>query len=295
MVQEMSGQSEHSQPEGFVAMSGIGQITSDFISLHPYIRRKIKKGKAHCDKCEAPFAHIHPMFIVAVDSTEEILCYPCNYLRMGTSVEEVYRKKRDGSVIQNMKEQKMEQSKVYQIARDILAELAPFCKRAYIAGSLRRMKPDPKDIEIVAEPMTIEAQDGFFDMKQVRTEAFISKVAGLGKILKGKPADGRYVNIELGGGLKLDLFIPQESDFIRQYVIRTGSANYIKQTIASGWRRLGWCGTEDGLRLMTECEKKSEDKWVCITPNPTLPPVWQTEEEFFKWLNIEFVKPENRS
>lgn len=273
----------------------VSSMIMEFINSKSFIRSKVVNNKAYCDKCKLPFPAILPMFVKIDESNEELLCYPCNYKRLGIDVKEMYRKKRGGNEIQSMKQQKMEQSKAYQIANDILAELAPFCTRAFIAGSLRRLKPDPKDIEIIVSPKVIETQDGFFDTKKVRIPDFISKVNSLGKILKGSPTDGRYVNIELGGELKLDLFIPQESDFIRQYVLRTGSANFAKNNIASSWRRLGWCGTEDGLRLMVECEKKGEDKWVCIVDSPTLHPAWKTEEDLFRWLNIEFVKPENRN
>lgn len=75
-------------------MSPIQQLMNDFVNSRPYIRPKIKNGKASCDRCGANFMAIHPTFICRNDSDEELLCYLCNYKRLGTSVEEVYRSKR---------------------------------------------------------------------------------------------------------------------------------------------------------------------------------------------------------
>lgn len=40
----------------------------------------------------------------------------------------------------------------YRLARELLAQLAPACDRIHLAGSLRRAKPEPKDIELVCIP-----------------------------------------------------------------------------------------------------------------------------------------------
>ena len=41
------------------------------------------------------------------------------------------------------------------VANAVLAHLAPYVRRAVIAGSVRRRRPDVKDIEIVAEPVDV--------------------------------------------------------------------------------------------------------------------------------------------
>lgn len=99
----MSGQSEYSQSEGLVVVSGISHITSDFIGDHLFIRKKIKNGKANCDKCKTTFPCIHPMFVVADDASEEILCYPCNYKKLGIDVKELYKSKRSDSDLQALR------------------------------------------------------------------------------------------------------------------------------------------------------------------------------------------------
>jgi hypothetical protein len=101
MEQGMSGQSSDSNggERAISLSSGISQIARELIYLNPFMSGKIKKGKANCDKCGSPFPAIHPMFVVVDEANEEILCYPCNYKRLGIDVAELYKSKRsDGEL-----------------------------------------------------------------------------------------------------------------------------------------------------------------------------------------------------
>lgn len=187
------------------------------------------------------------------------------------------------------------------IAENIRQLLVPYCEpeRCFIAGSIRRKKPEVKDIEIVCQPKITVLKDMFdWDEGQIVDLKFTKTVEQLGIIKKGN-TEGRMMQIELPyNGLMLDLFMPDTKDFFRQFAIRTGSADYSWKVIASAWRRKGWCGTPDGLRRENECvEKKTPEgksTWSCSITNPTLPPEWKSEREFFEWLNLTFVQPENR-
>ena len=48
----------------------------------------------------------------------------------------------------------MELEQAQQLGNELRAALSPYCVRIEIAGSTRRFKPDPKDLEIVAIPET---------------------------------------------------------------------------------------------------------------------------------------------
>ena len=100
------------------------------------------------------------------------------------------------------------------------------------------------------------------------------------------------------GDFKLDLFMPQSQDYYRQLAIRTGSAQYAHYVIANGWLHKGWCGTELGLRLQKDCletrQPDGKSKWKLVNESGDLPPAWQSEEEFFAWLNIPYVCPRFR-
>ena len=93
----------------------------------------------------------------------------------------------------------------------------------------------------------------------------------------------------------LDLFMPESRDYYRQYAIRTGSADYSFKVLAAGWRRKGWCGTPDGLRRVRDCKEVKKSVWKCINPQAELPPVWQSEHEFFDWIGVRWIKPSLRN
>lgn len=55
----------------------------------------------------------------------------------------------------------MEHKRALLIATNLLNDLLPFCERAEIAGSVRRLKPEVKDIEIVVIPKMRKVLDMF--------------------------------------------------------------------------------------------------------------------------------------
>lgn len=186
----------------------------------------------------------------------------------------------------------MEYKKAYPIAISVLKRLEPYCVKIDVAGSVRREKPEVKDVEVCCLPCLEHETDLFGTVLGTgRSKDFIKTVKSLGIILKGKPEDGRYVQIDLLEGIVLDLFIPQPTDYIRQLIFRTGSADYSHKVIAVACLRKGWCGTSDGMRLVTECSKTllpgGKHKWICRSKNPTLPPVFEDEYHFFKFFNLE--------
>ncbi len=186
-----------------------------------------------------------------------------------------------------------------KIAVAICYKLQPFCEKINIAGSVRRQKPLVKDIEIICVPKAEVLKDMFgWDEGIIRSIEFSNVVKSvLGKIIKGN-TDGKYMQIELPEGVNLDLFIPDDFDYYRQYAIRTGSADYSAKVIASGWRKVGWCGSDKGLRKMSDCiESKTPDgksKWKCVKQNAELPPFWKSEVDFFKWINVKMLHPSQR-
>jgi len=184
------------------------------------------------------------------------------------------------------------------IAVTICYKLQPFCEKINIAGSVRRQKAQVKDIEIICVPKVEVLKDIFdYDEGIIRSIEFSNTVNTLGKVTKGN-TDGKYMQIQLPEGVNLDLFIPDDFDYYRQYAIRTGPADYSAKIIATGWRKIGWCGSDKGLRKMLDCvESKTPDnksKWKCVKSNGELPPVWKSEEDFFNWINVKISHPWQR-
>jgi DNA polymerase/3'-5' exonuclease PolX len=197
----------------------------------------------------------------------------------------------------------------FAIAEAVVKRIAPHCEVVNIAGSIRRQKPEVKDIEIVCVAKKVKTGNvdlfGNDNRKTIVSPEYTDVINSLGKIIKGK-TDGRMMQIELKEKIILDLFMPEPIDYWRQFAIRTGSAEYSQQVIATGWTKKGWCGTADGLRLQKECnaiqykagkDVKGHDiyknKWVVkdeIT-EPVKPPVWSSEKEFFDWLGVQYLHP----
>jgi len=96
---------------------------------------------------------------------------------------------------------------------------------------------------------------------------------------------------------EIELYITKLEDYGRILAIRTGSSAYSHIELALRWNRMGWCGTEDGLRRKSECIHKG-NIWK-IKPEykncPTLPPIFDTEEKFFDFLAIKWIEPAKRS
>ena len=191
--------------------------------------------------------------------------------------------------------QKYEYARAAKVANYIAELLRPHCTRLNLAGSIRRLRPEVKDIEIVCEPKREILKDLFgWDEGHITDINFIEALAAITDIIIKGNVEGRYMQIKTTSsicpGIYLDLFMPQPEDYYRILAMRTGSWEHSQQKIAVGWVKKGWVGTHDGLRLRTECIEVS-DKWVCNIPNPTLPPVWKSEGEFFTWLGIDYIDP----
>lgn len=148
------------------------------------------------------------------------------------------------------------------IAQKYRNDLAAFCSRCEIAGSIRREKPEVKDIEIVCIPQ------GKYLLE------FKNYVEALYK-LKGD-ALGKYTRRSLPEGIALDLFITTKEKWGVIFAIRTGSANY-SHWLAQQWSRKGY-RSENGILIDAQ-----EDKYF-----------FEEEEQLFAFLGVPFKHPKER-
>ena len=169
--------------------------------------------------------------------------------------------------------------KAQVIADRFMRYLEPYCKKMSIAGSVRSECEIVGDIEVVAI-----AKDEF-SMGSAFPEGYP------GMVVNGT----RLKRFRYHPDIQIELYITTESDYGRILAIRTGSSAY-SHHLAMRWNRIGWCGTDEGLRRKSECDRKSTWK---IKPeyrsNPTKPPVFDTEEKFFSFLGVEQIYPKARS
>jgi len=110
------------------------------------------------------------------------------------------------------------------LAIEICNLLEPFCERVEVAGSIRRGKENPGDIEIVCIPKTEQVKDMFNNViDSVPVPGFISTINTFEKI-KGDPT-GKYTQ-RVYKGETVDIFMVTRRTWAAQLMIRTGDAEF---------------------------------------------------------------------
>ncbi len=115
----------------------------------------------------------------------------------------------------------------HQLAHQLAEILSPACERIEIAGSIRRGKPDPHDIELVLAPAA-HFEDTIFQLD----------MTGVLQLDAAHKANGDRYKRRIYKDLPVDLFIvrpPAEWGLI--YFIRTGSAHFAHHALST-WKRL---------------------------------------------------------
>lgn len=161
----------------------------------------------------------------------------------------------------------MEHKKAMQIAERVKQELEPHCERIEIAGSIRRKKPEVKDIEIVAIPKPY----GVGLLK-----SGIAVVVDKWKKIKGE-LPCRYTQRILPEGINLDLFFTTEKNWGLILAIRTGSAEYSHKVLATSWVNAGYKSVNG---MLTKNHQEVEVR---------------EEEDLFKLIGIKYITPEERN
>lgn len=158
------------------------------------------------------------------------------------------------------------------------------CKRVEIAGSIRRQKPEVKDIEIVAEPYLRTDLFGAPLDESSKLDLMIEKFVQLGMLKKRITSAGnvqaygpKYKALALANDVPLDLFIVRPpAQWGAVFAIRTGPGDYSKYLVTA-------CQGM-GLRC-SEGRLVYPDGGTFATP---------TEEDFFRGCGVPWVPPEQR-
>jgi DNA polymerase/3'-5' exonuclease PolX len=175
---------------------------------------------------------------------------------------------------------KMKLELAQMIAKRFMAHLEPYVMFMSVAGSVRRECAEVGDIDIVCVPKDE------FSMGMCFAENYPGLAVNGSRLKRFKYPEK---------GLQIELHITNINDYGRILAIATGSSSY-SHHLAVRWSRLGWAGTENGLRRKSECDHKSTWRIKPAYKNcPTLPPVFQTEEAFLSFIGIEFIHPKARS
>ena len=192
-----------------------------------------------------------------------------------------------------------EQSGMRTVAERLLEAWAPACERVEIAGSVRRGKPDPHDIEIVAMPKletTVAKRDMFADTRVTMAERNL-----LDELLATWKADGRlrdrpdkngrgawgpkFKRATLADGLAIDIFSCGPglgSQWGVIFAIRTGPAEFSHALVTS---RLGGGFMPVGMKVKDGQLWRNGDI-IVETPE---------EDDFFRALELPCWPPAERS
>jgi DNA polymerase/3'-5' exonuclease PolX len=206
----------------------------------------------------------------------------------------------------------MELKQAELIAEKYLELFKPYCERIEIAGSVRRKKSQPDDVELVCVPKT-ECQDesNLFETvlnEGIRQKEFVQLVNSFPRV-RGN-GEGKYARLILPDRVGpfthpspsqegnseqacLDLFITTAEQWGVIFMIRTGSSRF-------------------STRMVTEIKSKGfyvKDGWLWKnnpTPTPFGDSPWQGENscnerieckeeiDFFEKTGMEWVEPEMR-
>ena len=166
----------------------------------------------------------------------------------------------------------MELIKADRIANALAKKLQPFCDRVEVAGSIRRRKPEVKDIDIVAIPNENKIMSrGFFD-----TRALIAYLAA--PTVKAIGPNGLKLASFRFKHTPVDIYWATEETWHTLLLIRTGSKEHnIK--LATLAKQKGMHLHANGEGLFFDGNRIAGD----------------SEESIFNALGIPYLEPERRT
>jgi len=156
----------------------------------------------------------------------------------------------------------MDLQRAQSIADSIVKKLSPNCERIEVAGSVRRKRPFPRDIDIVLIPT---------DPWQLQSE--IIRLGG-GQV---KMSGNKITRLSYNG-VQVDLYFAAPETWATLFLIRTGSkeSNIRLTTLA---KKRGWHLHASGLGLFNEKGERIAG---------------DTEESIFEALGVPYQQPEER-
>ena len=163
------------------------------------------------------------------------------------------------------------------IADELIEFLKPYCSRIEKAGSIRRLKEFPGDVELCAIAE---------DVKKLKNN--------LGQwLLKNGHVDIKNVFLKSGGKYvqfmykyeQIDLFLCQAENWGNIFAIRTGSADFSHHVLATGWVRKGYESVDGFLYRSAAYPHPVEGREKIIL---------REEQDLFKLIGLDWVEPTDR-
>ena len=173
------------------------------------------------------------------------------------------------------------------VAEEIVEMLKPACERIAIAGSLRRLKKQVGDIEILFVPRMSKRPEGLFDERLVSVASevidqklkegyFAKRPSKIGVFTWG---ESNKLGIHVPSQIPVDLFSCPPENWWVSLVIRTGS----KETNL----RLTTCANRKNCTLNAYGFGVTDRATGITTPA-------HSEQEVFELCGVPYLKPKDR-
>jgi DNA polymerase/3'-5' exonuclease PolX len=176
-----------------------------------------------------------------------------------------------------------------QVARELVRALEPAAERIIVAGSLRRMKKEVGDVEILYIPKLLKDQPHPADMFRTvdlnLADGVISLLEKRGVLAKRENKIGGFtfgplnkLMLHCESQVPVDLFAATALNWYNYLVCRTGSAAN-NTRIAQKAQELGlkWHPYNHGFT-------RADGTWIHVT----------TEEQVFTTLSLPYLEPKDR-
>lgn len=203
----------------------------------------------------------------------------------------------------------MQHSAALKVAESLVEHFRPACERIEIAGSLRRLKPEVKDIELVIIPdlspvPRARPEFGKPIPKLYKTllDKLVDEMKECGDILLEANGD-RYKKVLLNyAGIKVDMFINlAPSHWGVQMVLRTGSEDFshwvVTQRKYGGVLPDGYFVKHQVVWIRDEIKKfevpDDPNKAIALLTDKNNLPM-PAEIDFFNFLELGWIEPRDR-
>lgn len=156
-------------------------------------------------------------------------------------------------------------ARAVEIANELTGIIKPYCLRIEIAGSVRREKEIVKDIELVLIPENYNRLFNKLGLEMLRRDKNFAYSKNGEKYKQFRFMDEQ-----------IDMFIAHPDNWGYLMAIRTGSAEFSHNTLATGWVKAGYKG-ENGF----------------LTKSGVIVPV-REEIDLFNLIGIPYLPPQER-
>jgi DNA polymerase/3'-5' exonuclease PolX len=186
---------------------------------------------------------------------------------------------------------------VIPVVKQLVEALRPHCSRIIVAGSLRRLKPTVKDIEILFVPKleTPASTDLFKPADPIpATDAAIDRLLFFKTLAKRQNVNGsemwgpkNKLAIHVPSGIPVDLFAATEENWWNYLVCRTGGADNNRE-IAMTAQRKGWQWNPYGPGFTPVMPDGRTRDYSRESHTVT------SEQDVFTFLGLPYLEPKDR-